>query len=525
MITNIPSDVLSGRNVLRTDLTTFTVENLKTDLARVLPQHAYNRAQIRALQEYLKGWHPNINARIKTTRTDVDNKIIVNYAYSITRDIVGYFLGKPIQYTNRNGKFRKQMENFVNVLNAENKSLVDYQIAEDCSICGVGYRGVFTDAKPRNDTKLKLLRLEPADTFVVYSTNPVLPPAYAVTAYESAPSSMFGPVAPGSGITFYKVYTPDKMFTFKDVTLNGQDPMVGGMLELVEDETKDINFGGGLPIIEYQNNLWRLGDWETALSIMDALDGVASDGINDIQQAVDAVLVVLGAEMTEEIFASLSKNGFLSVSNIPAGVKPEIKFISEAMSADVGVAMRDYLEATLRVIVGVPDRKTRGGGGGDTGDAVFMRDGWQDIDLVATAKEPYFIQAEREALSVMLYILGTFDEVANIKAMDIDIHFNRNKTANLQSKAQVYTGLTSGSSPLSPIDALDIAGLTNNVHDVIMRMETFATENAAKAAEALKVSNALTNSDPNSTATTDKTAAPKVKAGAKATTGADTKTA
>jgi len=511
MVTNIPSTTLSGRNVLRTDLTRFTAESLKVDLARVLPQHAYNRQQIRALQEYLKGWHPVIQDREKTTRTDVDNKIVVNYSYSITRDIVGYFLGKPIQYTNRNGKFRKQMENFVNALSAENKSLVDYQIAEDCSICGVGYRGVFTDPKPRNGTKLKLLRLEPTDTFVVYSSNPIMPAAYAVTTYESAPTSPFGPVGPASGaITYYKVYTPDAMFTFKDMTLNGQDPMVSGNLELVGVPTP-INFGGGLPIIEYQNNLWRLGDWETAIAIMDALDAVASDGVNDIQQAVNAVLVVLGAEMTEEIFAQLSQHGFLAVSEIPIGMKPEIKFISEAMSADVGVAMRDYLEATLRVIVGVPDRKTRGGGGGDTGDAVFMRDGWQDIDLVATAKEPYFIQAEREALAVMLYILGTFDEVASIKAQDIDIHFNRNKTANLQSKAQVYQTLTNGPSPIAPVDALDIAGLTNNVHDVIMRMDAFAVENAAKAAEALKVSKAITDSGVTKDAT--------------ATTGADTKTA
>ena len=525
MITNIPSDVSSGRNVLRTDLTTFTVESLKTDLARVLPQHAYNRQQIRALQEYLKGWHPVIQDREKTTRTDVDNKITVDYAYSMTRDIVGYFLGKPIQYTNRKGTFRKQMENFVACLTAENKALVDYQIAQDCSICGVGYRGTFSEKNTLNGTHLKLLRLDPLDTFVVYPANPVLPPAYAVTTYESAPDNFFGPaMSPGGAITYYKVYTPDKMFTFKDVSLNGQDPMVGGLLETA-DEPVDINFGGGLPITEYQNNLWRLGDWEMALSLMDALDGVASDGANDIQQAVNSVLVVLGATMTDETFANLSTHGFLSVSDIPTGVKPEIKFISEAMDATVGVAMRDYLEATLRVIVGVPDRKTRGGGGGDTGDAVFMRDGWQDIDLVACAKEPYFIQAEREALSVMLYILGTFDEVSSIKATDIAIHFNRNKTANLQSKAQVYQSLTSGDSPIAPIDALDIAGLTNNVHDVIMRMETFATENAAKAAEALKVINANTNSTTDGAATTDKTADPKVKKGVKVTTGANTKTA
>ena len=479
VMTNIPSTWLSGRSLLRTDLTEdqLTEATLREDLARVLPQHAYNVWQIRALQEYLRGWHPAIQNRVKTTRTDVDNKIVVDYAYSITRDIVGYFLGKPIQYTNRKGTYRVQMENFVNALKAENKALVDYEIAEDCSIAGVGYRGIFAESTPRNGTSLKLLRLDPLTTFVVYSSNPLNPPLYAVSAYETQG------IAPE---TRYTVYTATKMYIYKSVAGSTLDSVAATGLELVAPPT-DINFGGSLPIIEYQNNLWRLGDWEMATTIMDAIDAVTSDGVNDIQQAVNAVLVVLGADMDNDTFLKLASQGFLSISDIPPGVNPEIKFISEPMAADVGVALRDYLEATLRVIVGVPDRKTRGGGGGDTGDAVFMRDGWQDIDLVATAKEPYFIQAEREALQVMLYILDTKKEVKGIKATDIDIHFNRNKTANLQSKAQVFQILVS--SGMAPEDALDIASLTNNVSDVILHMNRLAEENARKAIDAAKVSN------------------------------------
>lgn len=485
MINNIPTDTLAGRSILRTDLTDFNDETMKKELQRVLPYHAHNMKQIRELQEYHKGYHPELVARTKTTRTDVDNKITVDYAYSITRDIVGYFLGKAIQYTHRKGKYRVQMENFTNALSAENKALVDYQIAETASICGVAYRGIFVDAAKTGGTSLKLLSLNPLTTFVVYPSDPTKQPAYTVTFHESAPSGVLGDSQ--GDTTFYNVYTPRKMFVYKDVTLHGQDPMTGAQLELVEQ--RDIFFGGGLPIVEYQNNQWCLGDWEVAISIMDALDAVTSDGVNDIQQAVNSVLVAMGMTMEEDDFKNLSTNGFLNVANIPPGVNPVVEFINQAMSADVGVAMRDYLEATLRVIVGVPDRKTRGGGGGDTGDAVFMRDGWQDIDLVAAAKEQYFIQAERQALDVMLYILSTKKEVKKLEATDIQIHFNRNKTANLQSKAQVYQTLTSGDAPLAPVDALDIAGLTNNVSDVIMRSESYAEEmreNRIKEASANK---------------------------------------
>lgn len=496
-LTNIPDNILSGRLMLRTDLTEFNEATLAKDLSRVLKSHAYNRERIRFLQEYLKGYHPAIWAREKTTRTDVDNKVTVNYAYAFTRDIVGYFLGKPIQYTHRKGKYRKQMENFNAALHAENKALVDYQIAQDCSVCGIGYRGSFTESSPRNGTALKLLRLDPLDTFVVYPSDPTKPPAYAVTSYETTADGITSsPTSTRKRV--YTVYTPRRMYVFEDDMTPMADPHSGGEPKLVS--SKEIYFGGNLPITEYQNNVWRLGDWEVGIAMMDALDAVASDGVNDIQQAVNSVLVALGADLTDEVFEKLSTHGFLSVSNIPAGVRPEIKFISEAMNAEVGVAMRDYLESTLRVIVGVPDRKSRPGGGGDTGDAVFLRDGWQDIDLVAASKEPYFIQSEREALATILYILDTKGEASNLIPSDIEIHFNRNKTANLQSKSQVFQTLRAAG--LAPEDALDIADLTNNVHDVIMRMKAFEAENAEKRMNQPDVSNGGSNPDGGDAAST-----------------------
>ena len=326
-VTNIPTTALSGRSVLKTDLTAFNAATLKDDLARVLPQHTHNRQQIRQLQEYHRGWHSAIQAREKTTRTDVDNKITVNYAQSITRDIVGYFLGKPIQYTHRRGSFKKQMEIFRGALDAENKPLVDFKIAETASICGVGYRGIFVERNPKNGTSLRLLSLEPQNTFVVYHSDPIKGAAYAVTFYDTS--------ADNAATRFYKVYTPEFMYLFRDETVNGNDVIGPGALELVGEPTR-ISFGGGLPIIEYPNNQWRLGDWETAISLMDAIDFVTSDGVNDIQQAVNSVLVAMGMEMDEDTFAQLSSNGFLNVANIPPGVNPVVEFISQAMDAKVG---------------------------------------------------------------------------------------------------------------------------------------------------------------------------------------------
>ena len=52
------------------------------------------------------------------------------------------------------------------------------------------------------------------------------------------------------------------------------------------------------------NNLWRMGDWECAVSLIDAIDCVTSDGTNDIQQAVNSVLVALGFELDDATWNS-----------------------------------------------------------------------------------------------------------------------------------------------------------------------------------------------------------------------------
>lgn len=475
-VTNIPSNKLSGRCMLYTDLgDNFTVAELKADLERIIPQHTYNREQIRYLQEYHRGYHPAIENRQKITRTDIDNRISVNYPTSFTRDIVGYFLGKPIELTHRKGKFHGQMETLRQALIAENKPQVDYEIAADASICGIGYSGTFAEKNPLNGTHLKYIRLDPLNTAVVYSTDPTKGPVYAFTSFESAPSSPLSGSAK-TVTTTYRVYSHSDCYTFVDETSNGSDATNGA--GLVFKSKTAFNLGPALPIQAHRNNLWLLGDWEVAIAIMDALDGVVSDGVNDIQQTVNSILVAIGCELTDEVYEKLDAHGMLNIQNVnssPGSVQPTIDFIGRPMDSTIGIAMRDYLEATLRIIVGVPDRKTRGGGGGDTGDAVFMRDGWQDIDLVATAKEPYFIEGERESLANILYILETYNEkTGSIKAEDIEIHFNRNKTVNLQTKAQVFQILTN--TGLDPADALDISDLTTNVTDVIMRMRENSTK-------------------------------------------------
>ncbi len=75
-------------------------ENIIEVINNGLAIHSINANEIQMLMDYYKGKH-NIFNRKKLTQEDIDNKVVVNYAYSFTRAIVGYTFGKPMQYVAR----------------------------------------------------------------------------------------------------------------------------------------------------------------------------------------------------------------------------------------------------------------------------------------------------------------------------------------------------------------------------------------------------------------------------------------
>lgn len=463
-----------GRQRLYTYLTPEEIEGddgaekIRLDLEQfIIPMHFFNAAEENYLFEYYAGYHPHIALRVKETRGDIDNKIILNYAKAFTRDIVSYFLGKPIQYVQREQKYREAAQTISNIFDAESKNLVDHNIATNMSICGVGYRGVFPEATGKNGSHAAIVSLDPRFTFVVYSPDKTVGALYCGTFYTTPPA----PLAQETK-TVYKIYTKTKEYIFECPGFMGLASVEG--LNLVS--AKNANLGGNLPIVDYPNTYMMMGDWESELSLMDALDTMSSDSVNDVEQFVNSILLLQGFELDEATLTSLEQNKILNIPDVPPGVEVVVKYLAEQLDSEGAQKLREYLEATLRAIVGVPDRKNAGSRA-ETGDAMFLSGGWQDLDLVAATKEKFFIDADRKALATLIYILQTFGELdKSVTAPDIEVKFSRTKQVNLQAKAQAYATMVGAAAPIAPEDALEFADLTNNVTDVIERSEQFAEE-------------------------------------------------
>lgn len=98
--------------------------------------------------------------------------------------------------------------------------------------------------------------------------------------------------------------------------------------------------------------------------------------------------------------------------------------------------------------------------------------------------------AKRKQVAVVIAILRKLGQVAdNFKVIDLDIKFSRNKTDNLQSKAQSYSTFI-GTKTVSPEDALEMCDVTTDVVEVAERgkkyWEKVAEENIKKQQELMK---------------------------------------
>ena len=447
-------------------------ESIPAIIKSVWDDVTYNAVETTYLLEYYKG-KQDILDREKVVRPDVDNRVVFNHAMAITRDTVGYTFGKPIRYVHRTDNARKQVAELNSLVEAEDKFTSDQELAIYASVCGTAYRGVFADTYGvEDDIPFSITTLDPVSTFVVYSTELGHPPVLACTFYETPPS------VTGVNKKVYLIYTHDNVYKYEKIGA------VFGDLSDVEP-TITPNILDEIPIVEYPNNVFRIGDWEMAKTLLDAINVVGSDSVNDLEQFVNSILVAVNVELNDEAKTSIKESKVVSIisdKDLPA----ELKYISEQLDAGSVQELREYLIDQLGVIVGIPSRNQRAGGGGDTGDAVYLRDGFQDLEIVARNKETFFKRAERRTLKLILKLLkrqNYSDEVSNLLSKDVDIRFSRNMTDGILAKANAISILHSAQT-LDPVDTLSIVGISTEPDELAKRGEQYwakhPTENTNK---------------------------------------------
>ena len=455
---NLTNNLHYGRQKIILDYPEVTSENLFEVMQKALGIHSNNRSDCEYLINYFLGNQDILN-RTPSNTSNINNKTVVNFAFPITREIVGYTYGSPTEFIPKDIDYQEDVSKLADIYNYEDSHAVDTCSGIYASICGVAYmitlpsKDISKDMTP--DIPLIHDYLDPRNTFVVQSTdvgNPtILSCNYVINRV--------------TGKKDYTCYTDKFKFEFSNMN---------------PDTLKvSVNPIGVNPITMVENSIFLTGDWEQAISVMNAQNLVTSDSLNDIEGTIKSLLVILGAEFSDEEDADIKKVKEQRVLTLTKAVNEggtlDAKFIAPKLDSTSVENIRDYLEEARNIITGIPDRSANSSGG-DTGMAVLNRDGWTDIEIVARLKEMFYKKAKKQQLSVGIQILKKLGLIRDdLSVLDIDISVGRHTTDNLQTKTQAFSTLVK-TGELATIDALELSCLTNKSREVVERGEKFREE-------------------------------------------------
>ena len=399
-----------GRIVIYTDADSITRNNILEELASALSAHHENMNAISYLDRYYRGDQP-ILYRKKDVRPDINNRTVENHALEIVDSKVADLYGEPVQYVLADAEDEKkaeQMKTLNRYMKSEDKAALDIERGRWASICGTSYFYIGRENRmPKDfDEAPFYINVEnPLNTFVVYYSDDHTP-AFSCQIRNSKQGAV------------YNIYTDREYYMIR------------------AEEIIDVksNGNGMIPVIEYPNNERRLSDIEITITMTDELNKMQSDRMNGIEQFIQAFMLFKNCKIDAKTFKELAFNGALSVADSAEGRTADVKMMTAELSQDGTQVSKDDVYNSLLIVQGMPGRQENSGG--DTGQAVALRNGYYAEDKRAELRIPIFQRSERMMLRLVLNRLRIKNNFT-LMISDIDIRPKRSKLENMLVKAEV----------------------------------------------------------------------------------------
>ncbi len=330
--------------------------------------------QLDRLKELKRYYLADNNIKYRDEKSDpysADNRIASDWAKYITVFEQGYMLGNPVEYKNENAEIQALIDNFSKQNNEQDHNVA---IKTDLAIYGRAYELLNTFKDEDESVWVKLYRMNPEQTFVIYDDSYEQRSLMAVNYY----SISYGD---GHKRDFVKVYTDDAIYEYVD------DNQEADTLRLKE---KSEHFFNGVPVNEFSNNADRTGAFEAVLDSIDAYDLSQSELANFQQDSNEALLVISGNPFTgvdDKDFLEdgrINPNGRLAVSQsfkkakiivlddnpIPGGSSPSAHYLVKTYDTAGAEAYKERLVNDILRFTFTPDTTDSNFAGTQSGEAM-----------------------------------------------------------------------------------------------------------------------------------------------------------
>lgn len=419
------NEPLTGRRPIETPETEINQANvLKVVMGKAEPIHLLNKNEIRFLHNYYLGSQP-VLLRTKEYHAEITNRIVENHANECVGFYTGYMSGTPCSYVRSETATGdgEEIARLSNALQYEGKDALDRRLWQWMLECGQGYRIVLPDkgygGNYPDETPLLVDVPDPDMAYVIYNSGighkPIANVLHIPRNYQNDLNDLIC------------VYTPNQYFEID----NGK---------VTKSENHSL---GMLPMVEYKLNPERMGLFEPAIPVLDAINDLESNRLDGVAQFIQSIMVFTNCLVDKDALDQVKELGAMclkSTSGLPASVSQ----IANELDQQQSQTLLDSMLNVYRSLTAMPSATGSENATSDNVGAVIVRNGWNHTEARAQQYENMFKFSERQSLSVMLKILRD-TAGSKLMASDVEIRLPRRQYDNLQSKVQVFTQMLGSS--------------------------------------------------------------------------------
>jgi len=308
-----------------------------------------------------------------------NNRTVCNHAKNIADTASGYFMGNPITYQYDDSDKLNELIKAFDIARVDD---VDQDNALNLSIYGVCHEYIFAK---EGTNELSIKALDSRHTFMV--TDESIEHRNLFAVYYDVERDDINEKEKYVAIVFdaENIYRFILYPTAEERSYMDGDPQPHNL--------------GAIPIVEYKNNKFAIGDFEQQIGLIDAYNELMSDRVNDKEQFIDAVLVLYGSilgdtrEETVEAMEELKRHKLLE---LPEGAKAE--YLTRTLDENSVETLRRALKEDIYTLSQVPNLTDNNFSGNSSGVAMEYK--LLGLEMLTRTKERYYRKGIRKRIKL-----------------------------------------------------------------------------------------------------------------------------
>ena len=393
----------------------FDEKNIKKKLVvKLIREHEKQLPRFKKLKKYYLGEHDILSKQ--RSKNKPNYKPVCNHAKDIADTSTGYFMGNTISYSNSEDTDIDEL--LIAFDNAEVDES-DHDNALDMAIYGVAYEYVYAR---ENENILDIKSLEVENTFIVYDDSIEQQPLFGVYYFKRKENK--------ADTETYQAVIMTKQFIYS-IVLEGKEKGV------ISDNPIPHNMGD-IPIIEYKNNKYSIGDFEQQIGLIDSYNSLTANRINDKEQFIDSILVLYGARLGDDEEESIKAMESLAEHKL-LELHPEARaeYLSKTLNENEVETLRNAVKQDIYTFSHIPNLTDENFAGNSSGVAMEFK--LLGLEMITKIKQRYYVKGLKKRIKLFANYLG-LTQIA-IDANSIIPHFSRSLPKNLLEISQIVSNL------------------------------------------------------------------------------------